>query len=104
MALVVTSFEFTPPYKTDFKRAPPDIQSASDRTLKQLLTNSNSGSLRLHTLKGYPKPTIFKIDVIGHSWQITFEMIGSKANLLRLGTHKELDRNPRKSAQDASDS
>jgi hypothetical protein len=53
-------------------------------------------SLRLHQLTGYAKPAIWKIDVYAnHSWQITFEMEGTTARLVRLATHKKIDRDPR---------
>lgn len=83
-------------FARDLKRAPADVQADAKRVLKQLLDDSAAGALRLHSLKGYPKPTIYKIDVRpDHSWQITFELHGTTAVLLRLGTHRRIDDRPR---------
>ena len=96
MLLVVDGFDPSPSFKADLKSAPADVKADANASLKKLRENSAASSLRLHPLKGYPKPTIFKIDVRpDRSWQISFEMDGRIAVLLRLGTHKELDRRPR---------
>lgn len=97
MALAVAGLARSDRYDKDLAGAPPDIQQAAKEALKLLLRNPSARSLRLHTLDGYPKPTIWKIDVqSNHSWQITFEMrANSVAFLLRLGTHKIIDRAPR---------
>lgn len=94
--LKVTQFQPAGCFERDLKRAPADVQADAQVALNELLANSAAGALRLHSLKGYPKPTIFKIDLrADHSWQITFEVDGETAVLLRLGTHRQLDRRPR---------
>ncbi len=96
MTLSVGGLRRTQAFDACPRAAPADVQQDTAAAPKRLLQNAASGRLRLHALKGYPKPTIFKIDVRpDKSWQITFEMDGTEAVLLRLGTHKELDRNPR---------
>ena len=96
MLLKVTGLQRTDSYDADVKAAPADVISDATNAIDKLLRNSASGALRLHSLKGYPKPTIFKIDVrADRSWQITFELDGATAVLLRLAKHKELDRRPR---------
>ena len=96
MSLVVESLDFTPSFKAAMAAAPPDLHKAAIEALNLLLKNSRARSLRVHALKGYSKPTLFKMDVYAnHAWQITFEMQGTKAILRRLGTHKALDRDPR---------
>lgn len=94
--LVVERLRHTQAFADDLRAAPGDVQADAAAALRKLLQNAASNALRLHALRGYPKPTIYKIDVRpDHSWQITFELDGAVAVLLRLGTHKELDRNPR---------
>lgn len=96
MKLSVSALQVTATFRADVRSAPADIQADATAALDKLLKNSAANALRLHALKGYPKPTIFKIDVRpDHSWQISFELDGQTAVLLRLATHRELDRNPR---------
>ena len=96
MPLQVDGFDPSDAFKSDLRRAPADVVDDASAALKKLKANPHSNGLRLHPLQGYPKPTIFKIDVRpDKSWQITFEMQGRTAVLLRIGTHKELDRRPR---------
>lgn len=96
MHLIVTALRRTARFDADVRRAAPDIQKAARDAANKLLAESQAGSLRLHPLKGLPKPMVFKIDVMAnHSWQITFELVGQTANLLRLADHKTIDRNPR---------
>ena len=96
MLPTVVDFESTAAFKKDLAGAPANIRQAATDALKTLKTNISSRALRCHTLKGYKKPTIYKIDVDGPAWQVTFEMDGTTARLLRLGTHKEIDRAPRR--------
>lgn len=94
--LTVTGFANSDRFASDLRSAPAEVQRAALEALKLLQNNPGARSLRLHTLKGMPKPTIWKIDVYAnHSWQITFEMNGQVAELKRLGTHKTIDRDPR---------
>jgi hypothetical protein len=47
-------------------------------------------------LQGYGKPTLYKFDVFPNkSWQVSFELDGTTAVLMRICTHKEMDRRPR---------
>ena len=97
MPLVIKKLTFRESFKRDFARAPKDVRQAAEAALEKMLANASAGALRLHPLRGYPKPTIFKIDVLSnHSWQITFELEdGDTAVLLRLGTHSQIDTRPR---------
>lgn len=99
MSLVVETFDFTAPFAAAMAAAAdadPELYQAAKDALELLRKNPQARSLRVHALKGYGKPTIFKMDVYtNHSWQITFEMLGTKAVLRRLATHKDIDRNPR---------
>lgn len=94
--IVITGFAYSARFAADLRGAPVEVQRATLEALQLLQTNPNAKSLRLHPLKGMPKPTIWKIDVYAnHAWQITFELNGAVAELKRLGTHKTIDRDPR---------
>ena len=92
----VTAFTRTQRFEDELKNAPGDAQAAAAEALTMLQRNPRSARLRLHTLSGYGKPTIWKIDVYANrSWQITFELDGTTARLKRLATHRAIDRDPR---------
>lgn len=96
MGLVVGGFDFTESFRKELAACPLEVRQAVKDVLKKIRKNSDSGVLRLHPLKGYPKPTIYKIDVTSNkSWQISFEMDGTTAVLRRICTHGEMDRRPR---------
>lgn len=95
MQVTLSSFSYSEKFKKELAKAKPDIQAATRECLEKLKENSDSGSLRLHPLKRY-KPLIFKIDVLtNHSWQLSFEFDGANAHLLRLCTHREMNRAPK---------
>lgn len=92
----VTGFAHSARFASDLRSAPTEVQQAALEALRLLQANPGARSLRLHPLKGMPKPTIWKIDVFAnHAWQITFELNSTVAELKRLGTHKTIDRDPR---------
>lgn len=92
----VEAFAYSARFKAEFRGLPPDVLQACQAALQMLLDNPRANSLRLHNLSGYKKPTIWKIDVYAnHAWQVTFEMNGSTAELKRVATHRDIDRNPR---------
>lgn len=95
-SIVITGFAHSARFAADLRGAPPEVQRAALGALALLQTHPDARSLRLHTLKGMPKPTVWKIDVYSnHAWQITFELNGTVAELKRLGMHKSIDRDPR---------
>lgn len=95
-SIAVTGFAHSARFAADLRGVPPDVQRAALDALALLQANPSAKSLRLHPLKGMPKPTVWKIDVYAnHAWQITFELNGTVAELKRLGTHKTIDRDPR---------
>lgn len=92
----VRAFTRTQRFENEMKAAPIDAQRAAFEALQTLQRNPAAGRLRLHPLKGFGKPTIWKIDVYANrSWQITFELEGTTAHLKRLADHKTIDRDPR---------
>lgn len=96
MRLVVVAFDYSPSFQADLAAAPLDVRRAANVALKLLKSNPQAGRLRLHSLAGYPKPTIYKIDVLANkSWQITFELNGGVSILRRIAPHRDIDRRPR---------
>ena len=96
MTFTVAAYARSPRFDSDVKRLPPDVRSRLVDALELLRSNPWAKSLRLHSLKGYPRPTIWKIDLAANrSWQVTFELHGTTALLLRVDEHKALDRLPR---------
>lgn len=97
MTVSVASFRRTGRFQSDFNSAPVDVQIAAAEALKLLQQNPRAKVLRLHPLRGFGKPSIFKVDVFAnHAWQITFELEeGNVAKLCRLARHKSIDKSPR---------
>lgn len=92
MKVVVLTLRPTQSFADDIKSAPVDIQKAAKKALQTLTDNPGAKKLRLHPLQAH-KPTIWKIDVLTNkSWQIAFNLVGTEAVLLRLATHKTIDR------------
>ncbi len=92
----IAGFRHSERFAAELRGAPPDVQRRVKEILDTLAKNPDARSLRLHALRGYGKPQLFKVDVFSnHSWQITLEVEGGLAILRRLATHRELDRNPR---------
>ncbi len=96
LRIQVERFAYSERFKDEFQKLEPSVQAAARDALDTLLRHPQAKSLRLHPLTGLPKPTVWKIDVFAnHSWQITFELNGSTAELKRIATHKTIDRDPR---------
>lgn len=94
--ILITGFTFSQRFQNELNALQPDVVNAAKQALELLLKNPRAKTLRLHPLSGMPKPTIWKIDVFAnHSWQITFELTDTTAELKRIGTHKAIDRAPR---------
>lgn len=92
----IERFAFSKRFKAELQKFQPDVIEAVKKALELLQNNPEAKSLRLHPLTGLPKPTVWKIDVFtNHSWQVTFELNGTTAELKRVSTHKSIDRNPR---------
>lgn len=92
----VERFAYSERFKLELQKVQPDVAKAAMEALELLQNNPLAKSLRLHPLTGLPKPTVWKIDVFAnHSWQITFELKGTTAELKRIATHKSIDRDPR---------
>jgi hypothetical protein len=97
MTIAVAGFRRTGRFEGELKAAAPGVQAAAADALKLLQANPKSKVLRLHQLKQFGKPAVWKIDVFSnHAWQITFELeAGNIVKLCRLAPHKKIDRDPR---------
>lgn len=92
----VERFAFSARFQSEIQKVEPDVLKAAQEVLAVLQKNPQSKKLRLHPLTGLPKPMVWKIDVfLNRSWQITFEINGTTAELKRIATHKSIDREPR---------
>jgi len=92
----IESFAYSVRFQAEFQKLQPEVLVAAKAALELLKTNPEARTLRLHTLTGLPKPTVWKIDVFAnHSCQITFELNGTTAELKRIASHKSIDRAPR---------
>ena len=92
----IERFAFSERFQAELQKLQPDVIKAVKEALDLLQNNPAAKSLRLHPLTGLPKPTVWKIDVFtNHSWQVTFELNASTAELKRVSTHKSIDRDPR---------
>lgn len=92
----VKRFARTKRFEADVKALDPATLAALSDALKLLMQNPRAKSLRTHTLSGYGKPTLWKLDVYANrSWQVTFEFNDGTASLKRIATHKAIDRDPR---------
>ncbi len=93
--MAITGVERSRRFARDFRSLPEEIQRAVGSAIADLFKDPIPQSRRCHRLQGY-KPTILAVDVFpNHSWQITFTLDGQKAILLRVATHREIDRAPR---------
>jgi mRNA-degrading endonuclease YafQ of YafQ-DinJ toxin-antitoxin module len=94
--ICIERFAYSERFRNELRSLKPDLIKAVKEALDLLKRNPRAKSLRLHPLTGLPKPTVWKIDVLpNHSWQVTFELNGTTAELKRIGTHKSIDRDPR---------
>lgn len=97
MTIAVAGFRHTSRFAKDLRSAPLDVQQAAANVLDILQQNPSARALRLHLLKQFGKPGVWKIDVYtNHAWQITFELEdGGIVKLCRLAPHKKIDLSPR---------
>ncbi len=91
---VIENFQYTNRFEHDLKKLSPEIREDVKKALQDLKINPRSSRLRLNKLADY-HPPIYAIHVTSnHSHKITMNINGTTAVLRRVGTHKEIDRNP----------
>lgn len=82
-------------FQNSYKSLPDDVKASFKEAYRQLLEDPQPKKLRLEKLAGYKNPGIYTIHITAnHSHKLSFELIGSIAELRRIGTHKEIDRTP----------
>lgn len=93
--MTIRRIELTERFKRDFKRLPREFADIVKTIIAEhIMPWPTKASLRHHTLSGF-KPVIHKVDVTPKkSYQITFSVDGDTAKLLRVATHREIDRDP----------
>lgn len=93
--MALKEFQLTARFVRDYKKLDTKLQERVDEVLKNdLVPWPVRQSLRHHTLSGY-KPPIHVIDVTSNkAYQITFRVDGDRAILLRVASHREIDRAP----------
>ena len=88
------TIQVTERFRSDYKALDPQLCNAVDRVLKDLMCTPFPRALRHHTLSGH-RPKIHVVDVTpNHSHQVTFHWDGDVIRLLRVGTHRQIDRRP----------
>lgn len=84
--------QYTERFQRDFKGLSVDIQKLAEECLKDFSKDPLPASRRPHRINS-TRPKVFSMDVAGNkSHKITFSIEGDVATLLRVGTHKEIDR------------
>lgn len=98
MTFAVTAVDLSrKSFQNDFKRLPDDVRAEAAKRIAEIPDDVRAGRLRFHKLSGY-RPGVYSIDVTsgkGKRYKATFELKGSIAEFLRVGTHKDIDRAPR---------
>lgn len=86
---------FTERFKKDYKSLSPDLQSAVDECIKDFSKDPIPASRRGHRINTGRFPKVFSVDVLTNkSYKLSFEINGDEVMLRRVGTHREIDRNP----------
>lgn len=82
-------------FQNSYKALSEDVKIAFKEAYRLLLQDPQPKKLRLEKLSGYKRPGIYTIHITAnHSHKLSFELIGTVAELRRIGTHKEIDRTP----------
>ncbi len=93
--LVIEAIGFSDRFKAEYKKLPPELQDQVDQALRLMSENPASRKLRFERLTDYRNPPIYTIHATAnHSHKISMVINGRIATLRRIGTHKEIDRNP----------
>lgn len=82
-------------FQNSYSSLPDEIKTSFKDAYRLLLEDPQPKKLRLEKLSGLRKPGIYTIHITAnHSHKLSFEMVGTVAELRRIGTHKEIDRTP----------
>lgn len=87
---------WTERFKRDYRKLPPDLRREVDEALRLLERDPLPGRLHFEKLGGYDDPALYTFHVTrNHSHKVSGMLDGDTLVLLRLGTHKRIDRDPR---------
>ena len=82
-------------FQNSYSALSDEVKSAFKEAYRLLLQDPQPKKLRLEKLSGYKRPGIYTIHITAnHSHKLSFELVGTVAELRRIGTHKEIDRTP----------
>ena len=76
-------------FKKDYQKLPPNIQQRVDEKLRFLLRDPRHPSLRVHKLRGAEGLWEFSVTM---NYRVIFEIEGGYYVLLRVGSHRIVDR------------
>lgn len=83
---------FTDRFKRDFKGLPPDLRAQAEACIKDFMRDPLPASRRPHRINS-TTPKIFSMDLNGNkTHKITFTIEDGTATLMRIDTHKGIDR------------
>ncbi|GAA6121446.1 hypothetical protein Acidovoranil_35510 [Acidovorax sp. FG27] len=97
---MATPIRFAPRFLRDFKGLPDDIAKEVDPCLRDLVSVPIPVGRRPHSVtpRGQ-RPAIHTVDLLANkSWKLSYMWQGPVIWVLRVATHKELDRDPGRSA------
>ncbi len=82
-------------FQNSYRSLSDEVKACFKEAYRSLLDDPQPKKLRLEKLSGHKNPGIYTIHITpNHSHKLSFELIGTVAELRRIGTHKEIDRTP----------
>lgn len=85
----------SPGFGKSLKCIPPEKRAEALSAIKALLQDPMPQRIRFEKLVSYKNPAIYTIHITrNHSHKASFELIGATAVMRKVGTHKEIDREP----------
>lgn len=84
-----------PGFQRSLKKLPAEARSLADQAILDLMLPEIPGKYGFKKLKGYRNENIFSIMLGGnHAYKMSIEISSGTAILRRVGTHKQIDKNP----------
>jgi mRNA-degrading endonuclease RelE of RelBE toxin-antitoxin system len=91
--VVIARWRKSKRFHKDYDRLTVELRDQVDQKLQDLPKSPRPPGLGFEKLKGYSKPDIYTIHVTGN-YKLSMSIDGSIAQLRRVGTHDEIDRQP----------
>src|SRR5438105_269702 len=84
-----------PGFQRSLRKLPREIRRLADQAILDLYLAEIPGKYGFKKLSGYRNPSVYTIQLGGnHAYKMSMEIAGGVAILRRVGTHREIDRNP----------